>query len=165
MPLRNSSLALVAALWCAMPAMSSNLEEKPAVNRVAEGPFEVQVIPQPRDATQADVAIDRLLLEKRYRGGLEAVARGQMLGVTGAVETSGAYVAIERVEGALDGKRGAFALYHWGTMSKATGYTMDVKIVPDSGTGELAGIDGKLTILIAPGGAHTYKLAYTLPEE
>ena len=163
MPIRNAPLVLAAALSFAAPATSTSLEEKHAVNRVAEGPFEVQVVPQPRDATQADVAIDRLRLEKRYRGGLDANARGQMLGVHGAIETSGAYVAIERVEGTLDGKRGAFALYHSGTMSQATGYTMDVRIVPDSGTGELTGIDGTLAITIAPGGAHSYKLAYTLP--
>lgn len=54
-------------------------------------------------------------------------------------------------------------LQHTGTMTKAAGYSMDVAIVPDSGTGELAGIAGRLTILIAPGGAHSYKLAYTLP--
>ena len=160
---RNLPFALLAALCIAAPAASTSLEEKPVVNRVAEGPFEVQVIPQPRDAAQSSVAIDRLLLEKRYRGGLDASARGQMLGVQGAVETSGAYVAIERVEGTLDGRRGAFALQHSGTMTKATGYAMDVKIVPDSGTGELTGIAGKLTILIAPGGAHSYKLDYTLP--
>ena len=164
MPRRYLPFVLIAALAIAAPATSTSLEEKPAVNRVAEGPFEVQVIPQPRDAAQAAVAVDRLLLEKRYRGDLDATARGQMLGVQGAVETSGAYVAIERVEGTLAGKSGGFALYHSGTMTKATGYTMDVKIVPDSGTGELTGIAGKLTILIAPGGAHSYKLDYTLPD-
>jgi hypothetical protein len=163
MPIRSASFALAAALVVAAPATSTSLEEKPAVKRVAAGPFEVQVLPQSRDATQADVAIDRLLLEKRYRGGLDATARGQMLGVHGTVETSGAYVAIEHVEGMLDGRRGAFALYHAGTMSQATGYTMDVRIVPDSGTGELAGIAGTLAISIAPGGAHAYELAYTLP--
>ncbi len=161
---RNLSFALVAALAAATPAPSTAVKEPSPVSRVAQGPFEVQVIPQTRDAAQAEVAIDRLLLEKRYRGGLDATSRGQMLGVHGVVETSGAYVAIERVEGTLDGKRGAFALQHSGTMTKAGGYTMNVTVVPDSGTGELAGIDGKLTIRIAPGGAHSYELAYSLPE-
>lgn len=135
------------------------------MNHVAEGPFEVQVIPQPRDAAHAAIAIDRLLLEKRYRGGLEASGRGQMLGVHGEVETSGAYVAIERVDGTLDGRRGTFALQHAGTMTKETGYTLHVTIVPESGTGDLAGIAGRLTIAIAPGGAHSYRLDYTLPGE
>lgn len=164
MPDRNLSLALVAALTVAAPAAFSSSKELPAMNHVAEGPFDVQVTPQPRDASQADVAVDRLLLEKRYHGGLAATGRGQMLGVHGAVETSGGYVAIERVDGTLDGRRGAFALQHSGTMTKETGYSLDVKIVPDSGTGELAGIAGTLEIIIAPGGKHSYKLAYTLPD-
>lgn len=160
---RHSSLALLAALVLAAPIAASHSQEQAAMNHLAEGPFDVQVIPQPRDATQADVAVDRLLLEKRYHGGLEASGRGQMLGVRGTVETSGGYVAIERVDGTLDGRRGTFALQHSGTMTKEAGYSLDVKIVPDSGTGELAGIAGTLEIIIAPGGKHSYKLAYTLP--
>ena len=164
MPRDHLPLALVAALIVAAPAASTSIKEPPAVHRLAEGPFEVQVVPQPRDASQADVAVDRLLLEKRYRGDLDASGRGQMLGVHGAVETSGGYVAIERVDGTLDGRRGTFALQHSGTMTKATGYSLDVRIVPDSGTGELAGIAGTLEIIIAPGGKHSYKLEYTLPD-
>lgn len=163
MPYRNLSFALVAALIVAAPITAPSSKEQSAMNRVAAGPFDVQVTPQPRDATQSDVAVDRLLLEKRYHGGLDASGRGQMLGVHGSVETSGGYVAIERVEGTLDGRRGTFALQHSGTMTKDAGYALDVKIVPDSGTGELAGIAGTLEIIIAPGGKHSYKLAYTLP--
>ncbi|HET7843808.1 MAG TPA: DUF3224 domain-containing protein [Xanthomonadales bacterium] len=162
MQFRNTSLAIVAALAAA--ATTSSLAEEKPVTHVAEGPFEVEVIPQPRDAAHAAIAIDRLLLEKRYRGALDASGRGQMLGVHGEVETSGGYVAIERVDGTLDGRRGAFALQHSGTMTKATGYALDVAIVPDSGTGELTGIAGRLTIRIAPGGAHAYRLDYTLPD-
>ena len=163
MSYRISSFALLAALAAATPALSNAPKETSAVSRTAKGPFEVQVIPQPRDATQSDVAIDRLLLEKRYRGALDATSRGQMIAAHGVVETSGAYVAIERVDGTLDGRRGAFALQHSGTMTKADGYAMHVSVVPDSGTGELAGIAGRMTILIAPGGAHSYEFAYTLP--
>ncbi|MGD0446792.1 MAG: DUF3224 domain-containing protein [Edaphobacter sp.] len=36
-------------------------------------------------------------------------------------------------------------------------------IVPDSGTGQLVGIAGKLTITITEG-KHFYDLAYTLPQ-
>lgn len=162
MGIRTALLILLAAL-AATPATTAIAEENP-VTRIAEGPFEVQVVPQPRDAAHAAIPIDRLLLEKRYRGGLDASGRGQMLGVHGDVETSGGYVAIERVEGVLDGRRGTFVLQHSGTMTKATGYRLDVAIVPDSGTGELAGIAGRLTIRIAPGGAHSYELAYTLPD-
>jgi hypothetical protein len=38
-----------------------------------------------------------------------------------------------------------------------------ITVVPDSGTGQLAGISGKMTIKIADGGKHSYDFEYTLP--
>jgi hypothetical protein len=35
-------------------------------------------------------------------------------------------------------------------------------VVPDSGTGQLMGIAGKLTVIIA-GGKHSYEFEYSLP--
>jgi uncharacterized protein DUF3224 len=45
----------------------------------------------------------------------------------------------------------------------ASGQRLTIVVVPGSGTGELAGLEGKLEITIAKGGAHSYDLAYTLP--
>jgi hypothetical protein len=42
------------------------------------------------------------------------------------------------------------------------GYKLTVIVVPGSGTGELAGITGAMTIVIA-NGKHSYTLEYTLP--
>jgi hypothetical protein len=39
--------------------------------------------------------------------------------------------------------------------------SMVVTVVPDSGTEELTGLAGKMTIIIA-GGKHSYEFAYTL---
>jgi len=66
------------------------------------------------------------------------------------------------VTGTLAGKRGSFALQHFATMDE-NGPKMNVVIVPGSGTGELKGIAGTFTIMIA-GGQHSYELEYTLPE-
>jgi hypothetical protein len=41
---------------------------------------------------------------------------------------------------------------------------LTILIVPDSGTGGLAGISGRLRIEIR-GGKHFYELEYTLPEK
>jgi hypothetical protein len=45
-------------------------------------------------------------------------------------------------------------------MSKGV-YLLDVTVVPDSGTDELAGVAGAMTIIIE-GGKHSYNFEYTL---
>jgi hypothetical protein len=127
----------------------------------ARGTFDVKVIPQPAD----DIAggpFSRLFLDKQFHGSLEATSKGQMLGAETAVDGSGAYVALECVVGTLDGRRGSFILQHNGTMSKGVP-TMIVTVVPDSGTEQLTGLAGTMTIVIA-GGKHSYDLQYTLAE-
>jgi len=84
-----------------------------------------------------------------------------MLGYQSDDKSKGGYVAIEQITGTLDGKKGSFALQHHGTMD-GSDYVMNVYVVPGSGTGELAGIAGKLTIIMEKG-AHSYDFEYTLP--
>jgi len=83
-----------------------------------------------------------------------------MLGAETAVAGSAAYVALERVVGTLNGRRGSFILQHNGTMSKGVPALM-VTVAPDSGTEQLAGLAGTMTIVIADG-KHSYDLEYTL---
>jgi hypothetical protein len=73
---------------------------------------------------------------------------------------SAGYVAMERVVGTLGGKRGTFALQHSGTMNRGVS-TLEVTVVPDSGTDELVGLSGKLAIRIE-GGQHFYDFSYAL---
>lgn len=103
---------------------------------------------------------DRLFIEKQFHGEPEAVSLGQMLAARTAVEGSGGGVALELVTGKLNGKRGSFILQHKSTMRQGV-YVMDVTVVPDSGTDELAGIAGTMTIIIE-GGKHSYNFNYTL---
>ena len=125
----------------------------------ARGTFDVKATPQPQDDS-AGGPFGRLFLDKQFHGDLEAASKGQMLAAGTAVEGSGAYVAFEMVTGALNGKRGSFILQHKGTMRKGV-YEMSVTVVPDSGTGELAGIAGAMTIIIE-GAKHSYEFEYTL---
>jgi Protein of unknown function (DUF3224) len=125
----------------------------------ARGEFEVKVIPQAAD-DGAGGPFSRLFLDKRFRGDLEGTSKGQMLGARTAVEGSGAYVALELVTGTLMGKQGSFVLQHQGTMRRNVP-SMEVTVVPDSGTGELAGIAGTMRIIIESG-KHTYEFAYSL---
>ena len=71
---------------------------------------------------------------------------------------SAAYVAIEYFAGSVDGKSGSFVLQHRGIVNRGDAQ-LSVTIVPDSGTGELAGISGPLEI-DNDEGHHSYVLDY-----
>lgn len=126
------------------------------------GTFSVNMQPQPwPDAEAPGITVGRLLLSKQYQGSLQATAQGQMLSVMTGVKGSAGYVAIEVVTGTLLGKAGSFALQHCGVMDRGTP-THSVTVVPDSGSGELAGLIGTLGIRIE-GGQHFYDFDCTLP--
>jgi hypothetical protein len=129
------------------------------MTKSAKGTFDVKVIPQTADE-EAGGPFSRLFLDKQFHGDLEATSKGQMLGARTAVEGSAGYVALELVSGTLHGLRGSFVLQHNGTMMKGAP-TMMVTVVPDSGTGELIGLAGKMTIVIADG-THSYEFEHTL---
>jgi len=120
----------------------------------ATGTFEVKLIPQ------ADETIARMTLDKQFHGDLEATSKGQMLAVQTDVKGSAGYVAMERITGTLSGRTGTFALQHTGTMNRGVP-ELSVTVVPDSGTGELIGISGKMTITIAEG-KHSYEFEYKI---
>jgi len=126
----------------------------------AAGPFDVKITPQ--DDNLGDPLLNRMLLDKSYLGDLEATSKGQMLTAGSAVKGSGAYVAIEKVSGTLKGCSGTFVLQHAGTMNRNVPQLM-ITVVPDSGTGDLQGISGKMNITIAPDGKHSYDFEYDLP--
>jgi hypothetical protein len=85
-----------------------------------------------------------------------------MLAAMTEVKGSAGYVAMERVDGTLKGRKGTFALQHSGTMNRGVPQ-LSVTVVPDSGTGQLIGLAGKMTIIITEG-KHSYEFEYTLPE-
>ena len=131
----------------------------------ANGTFEVKTIPQPADPDAGGEALGRLLLDKHFHGDLEATSKGQMLTAATDVKGSAGYVAIERVTGTLrtpSGPRtGTFALQHIGTLTRGVP-ELSVTVVPDSGTGQLVGLAGKMNIIITDG-KHSYDFEYTLP--
>jgi len=130
------------------------------MNKKISGEFDVKLAPQAQDGA-AD-APGRMLLDKQYHGALEATAAGQMLAMQTTVKGSAGYVAMERVTGKLDGREGSFALQHTGTMDRGAP-TLSVTVVPDSGTGALQGLVGRMEIRIE-GGKHFYDFEYGLPE-
>lgn len=124
----------------------------------AKGAFQVQMKPQ---ASEGAIPA-RMSLDKQFTGDLEATSKGEMLAAMTGVKGSAGYVAIERVDGTLNGRSGSFILQHYGMMNRgATDQT--IAVVPDSGSGQLEGIAGKMTIIIADG-KHSYEFEYTLPQ-
>jgi hypothetical protein len=107
-----------------------------------------------------------MTIDKQFHGDLEATSKGQMLTASTDVKGSAGYVALERVSGTLrtpDGVRsGTFALIHRGTLTRGAP-ELNVTVVPDSGTGQLTGLTGKMNIIIAADGKHSYDFEYTLP--
>jgi hypothetical protein len=153
---------LTAGLVAAQPAPPLKGTIMPAH---ASGAFEVKVTPQPQDDKIGDPTVGRLALDKTFHGDLEATSKGQMLTASTETKGSAGYVAIERVTGtvrtAAGPRIGTFALQHIGTLNRGVP-EMSVNVVPDSGTGQLVGLAGKMTINIADG-KHSYDFEYTLP--
>lgn len=126
----------------------------------ATGTFDVKLSPQPPDDKTDSAPLGRMLIDKQFHGDLEAASKGQMLAAGTSVKDSAGYVAMERVTGTLHGHSGTFVLQHSGTMARGAQH-LTVTVVPDSGTGQLVGLSGRMTILIA-GGKHSYEFEYTL---
>ena len=131
----------------------------------AKGTFEVRVTPAEATAFEKGMNAGRFELEKTWSGGFAGTSKGEML--TSQTESTGsmAYVAMEQMTGKLGGKSGSFYFAHRATMTKgdpASG-VMNVVVVKGSGTGELAGLTGELTITIDAAGKHFYVLEYVLP--
>ena len=126
----------------------------------ATGTFEVKMTPI--EGGDNGVANGHLRGDKTFAGDLIGTSRGDMWTAVTAVEGSAGYVAIEKIEGTLRGRKGAFTVLHQGTMRRGGDYQMRIVIVPESGTGELTGISGTMSIRIEKG-SHFYDVDYTLP--
>ena len=121
----------------------------------AIGEFEVSLEPQNEDSHP----VGRMLINKSYSGELVGTGTGQM--ISKRTEAGHAvYSALEEFKGSIGGKSGSFTLFHIGSMF-ATGQSLDITIVPGSGTEQLVGIAGQLTITQEQN-AHQYVLEYTL---
>lgn len=129
--------------------------------QVARGTFTVKLGPLVFEGQPEGAQLGRMSIDKDITGDLVATTRGQMLSAMTATQGSAAYVAIERVEGVLQGRRGSFVLQHTGIMDRGAP-SLVVTVVPDSGTEELAGLAGTFRIDIAAG-PHSYEFAYSLP--
>ena len=149
-------LAMALSTAAHAQAASTPQPETAAVSTRATGDFQVNLAPQ-----ETAAPLGRLSIDKTFSGDLQGTSKGEMLAFRSAVEGSAGYVAMEQVTGTLAGRTGTFVLMHMGTMDRgAQGLT--ITVVPDSGTGGLEGLTGRMKIIIE-GGAHAYEFDYTLP--
>ena len=135
------------------------VQKEGSVTTRASGTFEVKLTPQPADDKSAEPAIGRMSIDKQFLGDLKGTSQGVMLAVVTEVKGSAGYVAMEQVSGTLNGRTGTFALQHSGTLMRGAPQ-LSVTVVPDSGTGELKGLAGRMSIVVADG-KHSYELEYT----
>ena len=163
-----------AALGCALAALfgaagaagqdgaiDPDASEETRTTMRATGTFEVRLSPLDSSAP-ADAKIGRMSIDKTFHGDLVGSSRGEMLSGGSPAEGSAGYVAIEKVTGTLDGRRGGFLLQHFGTMTPQS-QELTIEVIPGSGTHELEGIAGSMSI-VREEGRHLYELEYTLPD-
>ena len=135
-------------------------EKKPLMTTHASGTFDVKVTPQEANEKDPAPAVGKFSLDKQFDGDLSGTSKGVMLAMGTPASGSAGYVAMEQVTGTLNGRTGTFALQHTGTMTRGVPQ-LSVTVVPDSATGELAGLSGKMDIKITDG-KHFYEFDYTI---
>lgn len=125
-----------------------------------KGTFEVRRHAEPPCDFGDGVQAGHFRIDKRFHGPLDATGVVHMLAVGTPVEGSAAYVALERIEGTLEGRAGGFLMQHSGTLDRGAP-SLSLTVVPDSASGGLEGLSGRMAIDIVDG-AHHYTLDYSL---
>ncbi len=142
-------------------AIQTETVEETLTTMRAKGTFEVKLTPLETYNQAADAKIGRMSIDKTFAGDLVGTSQGEMLSGGSPAEGSAGYVAIERVTGALQNRSGSFLLQHSGTMTP-TSQKSTITVVHGSGTGELEGIAGTMSIEIEDG-KRFYEFDYALP--
>lgn len=124
------------------------------------GPLEVTTESEAPFHDSDGVTLNRNLVRKAFSGDVAGTSEAQMIAARTADPGAAGYVAIELFTGQVGGKEGSFVMQHNGIVDQGEP-ELSVIIVPGSGTGELAGIRGTLTIDNVDG-VHSYVLEYEL---
>ena len=123
------------------------------------GEFDVNLSPLEFSANgENEIDLGRVSINKTFHGELEATSKGEMLSAMTSVQGSAGYVAIEQVIGKLSGRQGSFVFQHYGILDRGKDRLI-LEVVPDSGSAELAGLVGAMTIKIEEG-KHYYQFEY-----
>ena len=120
--------------------------------------FEIQL--RPDEAGELGGTAGRFEFTKSWSGGIEGTGRGFMASGGDPQSGSAGYVALELVEGTLEGRSGSFLLQQFGLMDSGE-QRLEYAVVPGSGTGELTGLTGTVSLTVE-GGVHHVELDYSL---
>ncbi len=125
---------------------------------IAQGSLDVTISAEPPFVEQDGLTLSRNVVTKKFHGDMTGDSEAQMIAAFTGTPGSAGYVAIEHFTGSVGERAGSFVLQHSGMMNRGDAQ-LRVTIVPDSGTGELAGISGTLEI-DNQDGQHSYVLSY-----
>ena len=152
----RATLVAMVVVMCVLPMRAEQKMMR------ATGTFEVKLAPVGNDSTPDGPNLGRMSMDKTFTGDFQGAGKGEMITAAGlAVKESAAYSAVERLTGTLHGKKGSFALQHTGIMDRGKP-SLTITVVPDSATGQLVGLTGKMDIIIE-GKEHKYVFEYSLP--
>ena len=152
-------VVLTCNIGCGSPPQTAENHKETKIMKEVSGSLEVRITPE----DTGDDQMGMMLLDKTYHGDLQATGTGRMLTGMTALEGSAGYVAIERLDGTLEGAKGTFLVQHSG-ISKGDEKTLLIQVIPDSGTDDLVGIAGTMEINI-DNGKHPYCFKYSLPTQ
>lgn len=113
---------------------------------IAIGSFEIDL--QPANPVVADTG--RLDFTKTWSGEIAGESEGVMLSAGDPSTGTAGYVAIETFNGTIAGRAGSLAFQQFGTML-GEAVELRYEIVPGSGSGELTGLVGAVTLNIVDG--------------
>lgn len=130
------------------------------MKKTVKGSFEIKSQPLPGDETTQALGCMRMRFEKQFTGPLVAESVVAMMGMMNSSLGSGAYVALEKITGTLEGRKGSFCVQHSSSMNRGKP-TQIISVIPDSGTEELQGLSGDMIIDIVDG-KHFYTFNFEL---
>jgi len=113
-----TAMALVSLSARAQTSALKPTSKEAAVTQVARGTFIVKLTPGPATDDPAVADLGRVAIDKLFHGDLEGTSKGEMLTAGTATKGSAGYVAMERVTGSLQGRKGSFILQHTATMNR-----------------------------------------------
>ncbi|MET8727406.1 MULTISPECIES: DUF3224 domain-containing protein [Streptomyces] len=130
------------------------------MSTTAAGTFELVWDEQPPYLTDEGTTLSKVVVTKTFTGDIQGTSVTELIKAMTSEPTSAGYVAIERLTGTVHGRKGTFILQHSAISTRGEG-DLNIVIVPDSGTGELSTISGRLNVVPAEG-THSYTLEYEL---
>jgi hypothetical protein len=131
----------------------------------ADGTFTVDSttpVTLPDGLVAAGLATGVLVFGKTYSGAIAGRSSTIFTSAYDPTAGAGTYVALETFAGEVDGRAGAFSFLHAASTTGADRTDEVFRIVPSSGSGELAGMVGTGGLRIDEDGTHRVWLDYQL---